>query len=930
MWARYAGEAHMPFQRILPFIALISGWCGIAYELLYSRLLTTHLGDMFQVNAAILTSFLLGIGVGSYFAHRFIRHLWLIELLIGLYSLIVALTVAAFPSAVTETVLPALAHGRWMVALTAFFFALLPALLIGFSVPLFSLYARHHLGHATEADAFKAMYWVYNMGAAACVLAMEYFLLRSLGIRNTLLFLAVLNLTSGILLRRFEAPTVSLSEPEPKVRPQWLAALFIVSALSGLYQLFLLKVTEIVFGPFHENFALVLALVLGGISLGTWRAHRWQFRFDTLLFIGAAGVGASVFLLQPLVHFWSHLNSAFGATPLLSTLAKALVLTLMGLVPLMVFGATVPTLLGQVSGRRESGRLLGLSSFGNCLGYILAVFILYERLSYLALALIFPIGLWVCGFLAQDPQAKQRQLVRALFAPFVLLTIFTWSPTLLGLSYRDFTSAETLERSLSSVKETELLKKFDTSVSLVRSEGEEQVIINGYRSLVASRSGRTNISELIVGTAPALYAPKRERAMVLGVGTGITAGATAALFKQTDGVEISPAVVAALPRFAQNNLGLTSRPGFRLILDDGLTALARAKEHYDAIVNTVTSPLYFSSSKLYTREFFELVKSRLNPGGVYSMWFDSRVTPEGAQIIFATLKASFKNCHFVYLTPVYDELICSDSPLALKGLTDEEWPSDLKTLYEAHRLGMPLNEVFSYLALPRHRLHQLDWAAPVNTFDRPMLEFIMASASLTQAKTKPWMPLVLAGVDFTVPGIPGDPLDLNGMGKRCFVFRAVSRVRNPECDALMTQQGKLPLPLNYLELLLQSVDEDDAPRLKLTVAEQLNQHGLKDRALEIVEGLAKPLGGSLPYEEVRITLRLESGKEVSDAEVATLYRAGPLQPSVRRVIAKVAAAQKKYPEAIAHLDYLARLGGFTKQDAALREELQAKLQGVTQ
>ena len=53
-----------PARKLLPVLAVASGWCGIAYELLYSRLLTTYLGDMFHVNAAILTSFLLGIGVG--------------------------------------------------------------------------------------------------------------------------------------------------------------------------------------------------------------------------------------------------------------------------------------------------------------------------------------------------------------------------------------------------------------------------------------------------------------------------------------------------------------------------------------------------------------------------------------------------------------------------------------------------------------------------------------------------------------------------------------------------------------------------------------------------------------------------------------------------------------------------------------------------
>ncbi|HYO54857.1 hypothetical protein [Archangium sp.] len=919
----------MSFRRLLPLVALLSGWCGIAYELLYSRLLTTHLGDMFQVNAAILTSFLLGIGVGAWVSHRFVRWLWLVELGIGVYALLVALTFASEPQAVLEHLLPALGHGRWMVALTAFGFAFLPALLIGFSVPLFSVYARHHLGTTRPADAFSAVYWVYNLGGAACVLAMEYVLLRALGVGQTLLLLAVLNLVSALVLRMLEPPREEQRDEREPVPVRWGAALFVASALSGLYQLFLLKITEIVFGPFHENFALVLALALAGIALGTWRAHRWGLRFETLLLVGAAAVGASVLLLQPLIHFWGHLNEAFGVTPLLSSLCKVLVLTAMGLVPLTVFGATVPALLGQLQGARTTaGRMLAVSSFGNCLGYVLSVTVLYENLSYRALALLFPAGLWLLGLLAHHGSRAPHLALRLLPAPLVLLAGFTWSETLLQLSYRDFVSAGTLERTLSEVRETELLKRFDSALSLVRdSSGEESVIINGYRSLVSSRSGRTNLSELIVGTSPAFYAPRHERALVLGVGTGITAGATASLFAHTDGVEINPAVAAALPRFSPNNLGLSQRPGFQLLIDDGLTALARTHERYDAIVNTVTSPLYFSSSKLYTREFFELVKSRLNEGGVYSMWFDARVSPEGARIVFETLRQSFTDCHFVFLTSVYTQVMCGTRPLTPRPLSEEAWPADLKALYEAHQLGMSMNELFSHLILREHQLFEVDWQSPVNTFDQPALEFVMASASLTQQQVKPWSPLMLANVDLTVPGFAGEPLTRDALGTRCFALHAVSLSLDPICRQLLTEGGRKPLPLTYVERMLDWRDEDDAPRTRMAMASSLVENGQAERALAVLEELEKPLRGDLQYESMRLGLMLQLGRDVPDEALIHLYRTSPLHPAVRRVLARAAARRGQNAEALAHLEFLGRLGPMNPEDQALRDSLRQNLAG---
>ncbi len=920
----------MSIRRLLPIVALLSGWCGIAYELLYSRLLTTHLGDMFQVNAAILTSFLLGIGLGSWVSHRFVRWLWLVELGIGVYALLVALTFASEPQVVLEHLLPALGHGRWMVALTAFLFAFVPALLIGFSVPLFSEYARHHLGNVQHSDAFNAVYWIYNLGGAACVLAMEYALLRALGVKQTLLLLALLNLVSALVLRQLEVPPREASQDEHEAVPfRWVAALFVASALSGLYQLFLLKLTEIVFGPFHENFALVLAMALAGIALGTWRAYRWGLRFETLLLVGAAAVGASMLLLQPLIHFWGHLNVAFGVTPLLSSLCKALVFTAMGLVPLTVFGATVPALLGQLKGARTTaGRMLAVSSFGNCLGYVLSVAFLYENLSFRALALLFPAGLWLLGLLAREGSRMPSLVTRLLPAPLLVLLGLTWSDTLLQLSYRDFISSDTLKRTLSGVRETELLKRFDSALSLVRdAQGEQSVIINGYRSLVSSRSGHTNISELIVGTSPALYAPKRERALVLGVGTGITAGATASLFAHTDGVEINPAVAEALPRFSPNNLGLAQRPGFQLLLEDGLTALARTHQRYDAIVNTVTSPLYFSSSKLYTREFFELVKSRLTDGGVYSMWFDARVQPEGARIVFETLRQSFADCHFVFLTSVYTQVVCGKQPLTPHPLPEEAWPKDLVALYEAHQLGMGMNELFSHLILRKHQLFETDWEAPLNTFDQPELEFVMASASLTQQQVKPWSPLMLAQVDLTVPGFSGEPLTRDTLGTRCFALHAVSRSLDPMCRQLLTEGGRKPLPLTYVERMLAWGDEDDAPRIRMSMAASLVDNGQLERALSVLDGLEKSLGGDLRYQEMRLGLMLRLGREVSDEALLRLYEGGPLVPGVRRILARVAAQRGLNADALAHLEFLGRLGPMSPEDQALRESLRQKLAG---
>ena len=63
---------------LLPFLLLLSGFSGIAYEILYTKLLGNLLGNQFAINATVLVSFLLGIGLGALYAYRILKLLWAI------------------------------------------------------------------------------------------------------------------------------------------------------------------------------------------------------------------------------------------------------------------------------------------------------------------------------------------------------------------------------------------------------------------------------------------------------------------------------------------------------------------------------------------------------------------------------------------------------------------------------------------------------------------------------------------------------------------------------------------------------------------------------------------------------------------------------------------------------------------------------------
>ena len=94
-----AGSLDLSLQKtLLPGLLLVSGLCGISYEVLYGRLLGNVFGDQFLVSTAVLLTFMLGIGLGAYFAHRLWRHLWLVEAGIGAYATLFALNLGGIES----------------------------------------------------------------------------------------------------------------------------------------------------------------------------------------------------------------------------------------------------------------------------------------------------------------------------------------------------------------------------------------------------------------------------------------------------------------------------------------------------------------------------------------------------------------------------------------------------------------------------------------------------------------------------------------------------------------------------------------------------------------------------------------------------------------------------------------------------------------
>jgi spermidine synthase len=111
--------------------------------------------------------------------------------------------------------------------------------------------------------------------------------------------------------------------------------------------------------------------------------------------------------------------------------------------------------------------------------------------------------------------------------------------------------------------------------------------------------------------------------LVIGCGAGVTAGSVSIDPRVEHEViaEIEPLVPQVVSHyFAEHNFNVVRNPKVQVIVDDGRHYLLTTKTKFDAITSDPFDPWVKGAASLYTKEFFQLVKDRLNPGGVVTVF----------------------------------------------------------------------------------------------------------------------------------------------------------------------------------------------------------------------------------------------------------------------------------------------------------------------
>jgi spermidine synthase len=665
-------------------IFLVGGFAALAYQVVSFKLISiAGLSDATSV-AVSLTAFVALAAFGALASERIPSSKAAgVEVLLGIYALVVfgGIQLAGVESAFL------LLGGLSVAAKLVGFIAIIGpiAFASGALIPIHQNRTTVAEGHS-DFLSFKPVYVFFHIGGAASLLFIEWYGFPVLGWPAVGCLIALASILNGCAVTLVQPGTPR--QPGVARRPgvsgkRLIAGLALLSILTGYFGISSYKAFDYLLGPNLRNYSTVTALIFLGLSLSAVIAAK-----VTLTFRGIAGLSGLGILLFYLAIYTSGPITTFFLSEGLDSWLLYFVLGALLLVPAYaLIGLSIPS---SIKMGVKTEHALFVVSIGNAIGYWLFVVISQMNVD----AVILLASAFACVVLS-DRRVRLVSIPLAIVIAFLLLPLKYSATHHLILAQKTLNDFKILEDnvyipqrlSLSEPVEVADIPEFDYEFKILESwsrygwttdhvrlngwDGdrlilsEDYLVIDGFVSLEMSDPSRTIYAESMAAALPALFATRKERALVLGGGTGVSAALIAETFDSTTLVDISPDTESQLDYFEPLNGDVASK--VTLIKSDALSFVSktsRDNSRYDLIFSTVTGAGYQFSAMLYTNEFFRVVRQSLSDGGVFAFWMDDRFDYDtGAPQILAAMSEQFEYVtrYTVYPDKGNDELLVMDA-----------------------------------------------------------------------------------------------------------------------------------------------------------------------------------------------------------------------------------------------------------------------------
>jgi spermidine synthase len=616
---------------------------------------------------------------------KLVRIYGILELAVGVYCLILPIILTVFRPLYAVMYNRLFNHFMLYSFLTfveCSVLLIIPVICMGATLPILCKFYVTSLSHL--ANHIGRLYGLNTIGAAVGSLVCGFWLINHLGMTGALVFAVMTNgiigLVSIVASYRIKIDVSQINragekisgQPEPRAVVTTYkgaaSAALIIFAVSGFcamaYEVIWTKLLGLIIGPTTYSFTIVLITFITCLAFGSMFFGRLGDRVKEpiwlLIYTQLAAVILALFVSQMLGNsqfFFAKLIYSFQNNFALLSILKAVILFAFMFLPTVCLGATFP-LVGKVCTQSllRVGKSIGfaytINTVGAVLGSFCAGFLLIPLMGKEnGLKLVFGIqtstmliaAVWLIWINKQD-KVKLISVAAPAALGLILCLIFpSWDRAALSLGryHRMQALSSDFEKTgwLNALwNGSDLLPKPKFSKVVYYGDG-----IAGFTTVSEVQNDFGRIDRFLVisgkpdaGTRedmstqvlsahfPIMFHPNPKAVMVLGHASGITAGETLCYpIERLDILEISNQVVKASKFFDQWNGNVLSDPRTELIVQDGRAHLQLTNRKYDVIISEPSNPWMAGLAALFTKDFFELARDRLNQDGIFAQFIHS-------------------------------------------------------------------------------------------------------------------------------------------------------------------------------------------------------------------------------------------------------------------------------------------------------------------
>lgn len=683
----------------------LSGATGLAYQVIWFKRFSHVWGNSSLAIAAVVTSFLLGLGLGAHFIGRRADRLRVAFLWYGVFEIAIGALALLVPWEIdrlmewTGRLYPLLKDYDLVHALVRAglaFLVLGPAcVLMGGTLPL--LIRQFTPSGSRVSISTGWLYGVNTVGAAFGCLLAGFYLLPMLGLRWTNFLTVATNVVIGtcaILLALALKPRDVSSDDTPdeadldranaELEPRdgmrvGIGFVYLAAGLAGFGSLALeivwARQLSLILGGSTYAFTAMLFVVLVGIGLGSVVYHLWIKPFALnpytivsviLILCVATWAGKSLIPeVTSVVALVSAMRSSYTFNALTCVLASAV----LEFVPTLAMGILFPLFVELTrKSARDVGRAVGnvyaSNTLGTTSGSLATSLVLIPWLGTLgsmALALAAYLVVFLLVFRRRSLRGSLASTITfAIGGAMIFLANRPEDPRVAnsGMYLYGYTPPEKLAEKV-------LLFEEGSSCNVLVTEqgGQRALRVNGKVDATTHADMATQLGSAYF---PLFVRPEAKDVLVIGFGSGTSCGASLQ-FPDTRVTccEIEPAVYASSKFFSAVNHRPETSPRFEIVFDDGRTFLQGTPDKYDIILSEPSNPWVAGMSNLFSREFYEAAEERLNKGGLLGQWVQLYAfTPADYRTVVRTVADVFPYTGLVQISSADTILLASHSSTA--------------------------------------------------------------------------------------------------------------------------------------------------------------------------------------------------------------------------------------------------------------------------